>query len=65
MLTYRSQDRMKEVLCTAPGVHVVGEPGAEDWDVGDGAGESNGQRAVQSARVESYVQDTWNKTTAK
>lgn len=44
---------------------MVGQLGAEDWDVGDGAGESDGQRTVQSARIESYVADTWSKSRVK
>lgn len=65
ILTYRSQERIKEVLCTTPEVHVVGQLGAEDWDVGEWAGKSNGQRTVQSARIESYVLDTWNESKVK
>lgn len=64
-LTYRSQERIKEVLCATPEVHVVGQLGAEDWDVGDGAGERDGQRAVQSAWIESYIVDTWSTSREK
>lgn len=65
ILTNRSQKRIKEVLCTTPEVHVVGQLRAENWDVGDRAGESDGQRAIQSAGIESYIVDTWSKAREK
>lgn len=37
---------------------MVGQPGAEDWDRGNGAGQSDGQGTVQTARIESNVWDT-------
>lgn len=38
---------------------MAGQLGAEDWDVGQGTGEGDGQRSVQSAGIESYVLDSW------
>lgn len=55
VLTYRSQQRIEEVFCTTPEVHVGGEMGAEDWDVGDRTGEADGQRTIQSAGKESNI----------
>lgn len=40
---------------------MVRQLGAEDWDVRDWAGESDGQRTVQCAGIESYIVDTWSK----
>ena len=54
-LTNRGQERIEEVFCTAPEVHVVRQLGAEDWDERDWAGESDGQRR---AGIESYIVDT-------
>lgn len=61
ILTYRSQDRIKKVLCTSPEVHVVRQLRAKDWNIGDWAGKSDGQGTVQSAREKSYIADTWSK----
>lgn len=44
---------------------MVGQLGVEDWDVGQWAGESDGQRTIQRARIESYVVDTWSKSRGK
>lgn len=44
---------------------MVGQLRAEDWDVGDGTGERDGQRTVQSAGIESYILDTWRKSRGK
>lgn len=57
--TYRGHKGIKKVLCTSPEGHVVGQLGAEDWNRGNRAGQSDGQRTVQTARVESDVWDTW------
>lgn len=38
---------------------MVRELGAEDWNRGDGAGQSDGERTVQTAGVERNILDTW------
>lgn len=57
-LTYRSHKRIKEVLCTTPEIHVVGQLGAEDWDVGDWTGKRDRQGTIQSAGIESNIVNT-------
>lgn len=52
---------MKEVLCTSPEGHVVRQLGAEDRNRGNRAGQSDGHGTAQTARVESYVWDTWRR----
>lgn len=59
--TYRGHKGIKEVLGTFPEGHVVRQLRAEDWDRGNRAGESDGQRTVQTARVKSNVWDAWRK----
>lgn len=40
---------------------MAGQLGAEDRDEGQGTGEGDGQRTVQSAGIESYVLDSWTR----
>lgn len=65
ILTYRCQERIKQILDTAPEVHVVRQLGAEDRDVGEWTGQGDGRRTVQSARIESYVGDTCSKSSVE
>lgn len=41
---------------------MAGQLGAEDRDVGERTGQGDGQRSVQSARMESYVLDSWTRS---
>lgn len=44
---------------------MVRQLGAKDWDRGNGAGQGDGQRTVQAARVKSDVLDTWGQPREK
>lgn len=61
ILTHWTHERIKQIFCTTPQVHVVRQLRVENWYIGDWTGQTNRQWSIQSPRIESYVLDTFSK----
>lgn len=55
LLTYGSHQIKEQVLGTFPEAHLVGELGAEEWDIGDRAGHGEDHGPVQTPCREGHV----------